>query len=117
MTVDTFQRVVKTLGDSTRLRLLALLERLVAQCNAKVQRNLRRVREEAERQARVQRSEAVRQRYLREEPPAAATALQWRCSGVAATPRRRRSWPRPRRGYKTSKRGAARPSRRGAGQP
>lgn len=27
MTVDTFQRVVKTLGDSTRLRLLALLER------------------------------------------------------------------------------------------
>ena len=27
MTVDTFQRVVKTLGDSTRLRLLSLLER------------------------------------------------------------------------------------------
>lgn len=27
MTVDAFQRVVKTLGDSTRLRLLALLER------------------------------------------------------------------------------------------
>ena len=27
MTVDSFQRVVKTLGDSTRLRLLALLER------------------------------------------------------------------------------------------